>query len=238
MREHVLYFNSPSAFKDPYDCGVPPSILKMKDADFHKKIPGVFDGVSSRFSAILKEPEVRQTFAKWREKVGVSCFSDSPKNLLMWSQYGGGGGGFCLKYDTQKMFDWERANAPLLFQVEYRETWPDNDIFQLWNNGEIHPFVPLAKYKYKAWEHERELRLFVEEKGKVPYNPEALTGVYLGPNINHSDEERIRSIVEQNYPHIDINVDIRHGVLSTRDYSVDFSNLEDIYGKLEDFIDV
>lgn len=228
MREHVLYFNSPSAFKDPYDCGVPPSILKMKDADFHKKIPGVFDGVSSRFSAILKEPEVQQKFAKWREKVGISCFSDSPRNLLMWSQYGGGGEGFCLEFDTQKMFDWEHANAPLLFPVEYCKTWPDNDIFRLWNNGERHPFVPLARYKYKVWEHEQESRLFVEEKGKVPYNPEALTGVYLGPRISESQRELVCSIVEQKCPHIDINVNIWHGMLSTRGYLVDFVNWKEV----------
>jgi hypothetical protein len=123
------------------------------------------------------------------EERGVTCFSESPSNTLLWSHYGGAHKGICLEFDT---------SSPLLQRlhaVRYSDDIPEFDIVETLVGNESR-ILDVMLTKAGCWSYEQEWRAIHREADKeYCYGVEALTGVYLGAALTESERDLICHIL-------------------------------------------
>lgn len=233
LKNQIIYFNSPRNFNDPYDCSVTPRIRIPSDAEV--------ESVRSEYLKELKEDNpLRQNFnrattarlrdifvrsaantaaeniKKFSELRGVSCFSEGCNDLLMWAHYGGNYRGFCLEFDT--------SYFQRLHKVKYSEIMPTFDPIPILRHElDVSDFMSIFTTKSLSWAYEKEWRAIHESAGtNFGYPPEALTGVYFGPEISQAALEIICLILRgQNE-----TVRFWQGVRDPLEYKVDFNKVD------------
>jgi hypothetical protein len=201
IKRQVLFFGSPLNFNDPYDCALTPNIQPPKDEDVERlradylRRNGLNEGQKHEFETWSTE-ELRAMLLRSAQGVikelidtflasrGVTCFSERNDDLLMWSHYGGRYRGVCLEFNTAiDPFDRVR-------QVRYVSSLPQLDVASILLRGKFDPVRELYCTKSDSWRYEREWRAFHEVAGtQYVYPPEALTGVYFGPDIDDESLE-------------------------------------------------
>lgn len=205
LKKQIIYFGSPAAFNDPYDCALNAGIrfptkkevetFRLKHIDFKgKPFKEVKLGMSRLARTVLNK-----IIRNFRLNRGVSCFSENNDELLMWAYYGQKYTGFCLEFDTT------RSNFFCLARkVTYDKNLPVLDIQTIIENTDTDEIVTkLFSTKSKSWEYESEWRLFHEEAGKkCVYKREDLTGVYFGSEMNKDDIQIICSILQDCNPKV------------------------------------
>jgi len=233
LKGRVIYFGSPLGFSDPYDCAVSPliesptdtEVIELRDtlvnssdmdSDHIEKLKqhdlDVIRDVLLQASKVALENEIKKFLAQR----GVSCFSERNDDLLMWAQYGGVYRGFCLEFSS---------NAEVLSKARkvcYPPTPPSLSVHSLLLPSELSIVDTLFCTKPRAWMHEREWRAAHAKAGlAVVYNPDDLTGVYFGSEIDLHSLEIVRSIVEAEHQ----NVRFWKGYRSTTEFRVLFHEL-------------
>jgi hypothetical protein len=203
LKGQVIYFGSPLKFNDPYDCALAPNILCPTDAETESiraaylKMPELPERSREQFETFdtsrLRDILIRAARTGFSTIVdefltqqGVACFSERNDDLLMWSHYGGHYKGFCLEFDT--------SNEPFqkIHQVKYVSMLPGINISTALLGNGFHPVQELFCTKSTAWEYEKEWRAIHGVAGtQFCYSPQALTGVYFGPDIDQQSLEII-----------------------------------------------
>lgn len=210
----VMYFGSPENFNDPYDCRTPPTfrdstaeqlVNALKKGKFPaKSLPNVRGllGKDALKSEVIRHANamLRREYTKLREQYGVACFSMHRDNLLMWSQYGGHGKGFCLAFDVR---DKLLFPAGKIIPVQYSAGWPDVGDTMKMLDQKINPREFLA-HKSKDWAYEQEWRLLGERKSEKRYDAKTLKAVYFGTEATKGTREIVRLIVQEKYPHTEL----------------------------------
>lgn len=229
VKSQILYFWSPSAFNDPYDCAITPNIRRPSDAqvknwleEFHASRQ--FTPEEMEAARKTSMDEVRETmwsaasatFAKGLSEFirqrGIACFSEINDDLLMWSHYGGRYRGFCLEFDTN-IEPFGRAKP-----VQYVERFPELDIGEVLNGG-AETIEHLYWTKSISWKYEREWRALHNVAGtEYIYPAEALTGVYFGPDMDFQSIEIVSLILRGQHE----NVKLYGGKRSTKEFRVTF----------------
>jgi hypothetical protein len=233
LKNQTIYFSSPRTFNDPYDCSVTPAIRIPTDADVedirrrYLADPSIGSPVREQLQRATIEG-LRQMFVKsaseiaaakvkeFSEMRGVSCFSESCNNLLMWAHYGGNYRGFCLEFDT--------AYLAKLQKVHYSTEMPSFDPVPILKDElEADAFMSTFSSKSLSWAYEKEWRVIHAKKDtSYGYPPEALTGVYFGPEISQAALEIVCLILRgQNE-----TVAFWKGTRSTSTFKVDFSQFD------------
>ena len=160
-----------------------------------KKINFVYDQL---------EQMVKQMHTKLGEVIGITCFSETPQNMLMWSHYANKHTGICVEYDFSRLFS--TAANTLLFPVAYTNKRPlfPIDKLEIGVDGKVKDGQPLPAealieiikaltIKSKVWEYEREWRHIVFTKDapnrlvKLPI----ISKIILGINISPADKGKI-----------------------------------------------
>jgi Protein of unknown function (DUF2971) len=109
---------------------------------------------------------------------GVTCFSETNENLLMWSHYADRGQGICLEFDT--------AYAPFdkFRKVDYTEDIPEIDLTQVLIEDDHDEILRLYCTKSLHWSYEREWRgIHMVADTSFTYETECLRAVYFGTEI-------------------------------------------------------
>lgn len=138
----------------------------------------------------------------------------------MWGHYGGKYKGFCLEFSTAYL-PFSKANP-----VRYVNRVPDVSVTPFLTGSQLDA-VKAAKDLYliksASWFYEKEWRIVHKEVGTFyHYEAQALTGVYLGPEIKREALEIIALIFRgQNQ-----SVKLYRGDRSTSDFKVDFTEIE------------
>ena len=231
LKNQVVYFGSPLAFNDPYDCALFPSIAEPSDDDVERirahylAKDGLDAGIRRSFETAtvaglrvmlmrtgqnVVEEQV-QNFLKTR---GVSCFAERPDNLLMWSHYADHHRGFCLEFRT----DLEPLNTKTR-QVKYSSSMPQFTLTRMLCDGDYEEVLDLYCTKAKEWEYEREWRGLHKQAGTAyTYDSKALTGVYIGAKASFTAFEIVALILAgQNE-----DVKLWKGERSRSEFAVDF----------------
>lgn len=231
LKNQSIYFSAPRNFNDPYDCSVVPKIKMLTDeeieglrnsyildthglpvnAQFKKSSISTLREILMNSASKIIEEKVRE----FSEVRGVSCFSESCDDLLMWAHYGGNYRGFCLEFDT--------SHLQKLHKVRYSEMMPVfNPAPILSPDLDVTEFMSIFSTKSLSWAYEKEWRAMHETAGTLyGYPPEALTGVYFGPEISRAALEIICLILAgQNE-----SVRFWKGVRDPNKYKVDFDNI-------------
>ncbi len=197
----------PSKFNDPYDCLVPPEVVKelhktrasdpanffmaksvirevQKDNPLAKIHLGTKDQKAKLANYLVQskkslDPEQLEESAKnMRSNLAISCFSISPFEMYFWSHYGGCHKGYCVEYE----FSSEIFNK-YLHPVEYTEEWPVKNFKTKYKGA--HASLALIKSK-KDWSAEHEWRFVMSDKDpeqlllKKSVPDVKISAIYLG----------------------------------------------------------
>lgn len=234
LKKQCLYFANPSSFNDPYDCAI---LAELSDLtveqieDFknsyinNEKTPDHVKNYmkisTNQFIGDNLKSTISDELNKIRERVypsiGITCFSESNSDLLMWSHYGGKYKGFCLEFDSEcELFAKAR-------KVKYSDEMPKFDPMSFLKSGTDNEFMNLFSIKSKSWEYEKEWRVFNLQSGmQSPYPEQALTGIYFGPDIESECLEIVALIVSNQNRH----VKLFKGKRSTSVFKVEFEEVE------------
>ncbi|HVZ47069.1 MAG TPA: DUF2971 domain-containing protein [Ramlibacter sp.] len=233
LKNQVIYFNSPLQFNDPYDCALSPSIKDLSDEDVEKirshylSRPDISDRPRFEFET-MTVPALRAMLLKTGQDVlekqvrqfvsqrGVSCFSEVPDNLLMWSHYASHHRGFCLEFRT------DAEPFQRIRPVTYSKTMPEYDLAKMLYDRDFDHIESLYCTKGWDWSYEREWRCIHKEGGTAfTYAAEALTGVYFGSQASFTTIEIVALILAGQNEH----VQLWQGARSKSAFSVEFRQM-------------
>lgn len=232
-----IYFSSPSAFRDPFDCQIPPNWRAKTDAElveyFEARYP---DGLESIKESLKMDRErhlsiIEQRFiTKVNTESGVCCLAKTPRSSLLWAHYAAGHRGFCVGLDhhfldeqLQKLFEQRQIMCDDLV-VQYCRRVP---VLNPFHENDREWFLQHYRYKAHDWRYEHEHR-FVMIKGgtlsaeerSVNISPGCIFEVILGCRIEPEAEDDIRravALLRTSNPAISI----KRAVISGRSYEYD-----------------
>lgn len=163
------------------------------------------------------------------ESFGITCFSERPDNILMWSYYADKHSGFCVEYDFTKIKQLEILM--MLFPVIYSEKRPSVPM-SMFDVKDIHniaissstegitDMIIALLTKSKYWENEEEWRIiyFLNNLENQCLRADIISKIYLGANISEENEMIIRSIVKKK----DREISIEKYTLNAEKYKLDY----------------
>jgi hypothetical protein len=233
LKNQVIFFGSPKNFNDPYDCALFPTIKEPSDeevenirahylsqTDLPEKARNEFlNSTSTKLRSMLLrigQNVLENEIAKFRSGRGVSCFSETPSSILMWSHYAGNHRGFCLEFDaTSEPFNKIR-------KVSYSQTMPAFDLVPMLCDQDFDQILDLFCTKSADWEYEREWRAMHKNAGTAFHYPaSALTGAYFGPQASFTSIEIAALVLSGQNP----DVKLWQGSRSESEFSVVFKHV-------------
>lgn len=194
----ALFFNSPEAFNDPFDCN-----LRLI--------------TPSEYGVDLEQNQQRliEKCKKFARSRGIACFTPHWDNTLMWAHYGEKFEGFCLGYEFiypfyQHIEFVDNKVKPFIVYngIDYcltqfsldeviyapKDEFPKTSEFYL-EDPEIELEELILRYKAKDWNYEHECRLsFIDGKGIHPV-PGKLKEVYFGLRMNTEKKRVLHTIL-------------------------------------------
>jgi len=197
LENSTLKFSKPSEFNDPFDCN-----LTIDTNNSKEEIDTYISMI--RISKNLNEKQVAELGRKYfdpdelfaitnksigeaTESFGVTCFSKTHDNLVMWAHYADKHKGVCLKFDI--LADAEFFMTP--FPVIYKKEYPIYNYIR--NRDGLGKF--LLETKSVDWKYENEIRVMKKGAGLYNFNKDSLCEVIFGANTPARDKETIEKMV-------------------------------------------
>jgi hypothetical protein len=188
-----IWFSDPTRFNDPFDCalriGEEELSFDAYKAEEEKLLAdmNVSPADLQAIRAVPIEERHRLVAPVIHRKVdegldliqGVSCFSATPYDLLMWGHYGDGHRGFCLEFDTEK-------DKPLFSKAKQVKYSHDRISLKMDRiiAGDLAHMLELLLLKAKCWEYEQEWRVLHTEKNTLfGYDRASLSRVIFGARM-------------------------------------------------------
>lgn len=192
----TIFFNQPSNFNDPYEKG---QVFVNKEQLEVKHNPHIGVSFNQEENESIFFHGVDYDVSSGLDlNIGMSCFSSTPKEHLMWTHYAESHRGICLEYEFEikenRITDIEGDILPL--KVEY----PSKPMGapQLYkNNKNMGRLVPADFYKYKPsqYKYEGETRLIsLDKSGIKGVKQTCLKKVIFGIKLSDEDRESILRI--------------------------------------------
>lgn len=181
-----LWLSSPKAFNDPFDMKGRLDITgdaaaqRRRYRSLAKEHGSSWKRARSFAAQMMRRPEAERRKALQRildenlAKTGVCSLTGDPRNILMWSHYGGQHSGICLQFETSRCLGTLGRAIP----VEYSETYPLVD----WVEDFERHLASCVLRKYKGWEYEQEYRIVLpgQANSHISFAPDALVGILVG----------------------------------------------------------
>lgn len=156
------------------------------------------------------EGKSKNLIKEWAKQVNsnfaISCFSEYPSNVLMWSHYANKHSGFCVEYDFTKIkdLDYVIRLMPVLYS-EQRQFVPlqildYSDLKNIKVSGDYKTIVEIMLLllgKSEIWAYEKEWRLICEQNlldSNLNCNLPIVSAVYLGANVSPENEFKIGNL--------------------------------------------
>jgi hypothetical protein len=207
QKTRSIWFSSPSAFNDPFDCALQVISPDLSQMDTERALAWARLHVPAQYQAQIADQlqpseefrqaitiSVQQFFEKQRavelEKYGISCFSAKNDDLLMWGHYANGHRGICLEFDTNKE---PFMNAR---PVTYSNTVPLFSPIDILDGNVDNIVEALILTKNSCWSYESEWRIPLNSsRVAIKYQDVALTGVYFGAKISNTHREIVQHLL-------------------------------------------
>ncbi len=128
--------------------------------------------LSDSFSALV---------AQIQEKVGIYSLSKTVLDELLWAYYANSHAGFCIEYDLEKLDKLTKFAGS--FDVVYQDLIPKIQFDMLVRNDTesiLETLKLTSGTKSKKWKHEDEIRIIMDNFGKVEYDFRAVKAIYFG----------------------------------------------------------
>ncbi|MDR0437899.1 MAG: DUF2971 domain-containing protein [Bacteroidales bacterium] len=225
ISEQTVYFAQPSDFKeDPYDCKLPNKILtkeeiydnflqieKSRNPNRTRQEYRKFARDATKESLMTDENyqklKFEEQFADFDRDAGVLCLTADAYNFEMWNKYANLHKGFCVGFDTQKMFDQIQPHS--YGNVIYCDKLPKITPFNpyLGNDGKrqyLEDFCKQIISKERKWEFEKEYRIFENYSNPnykrdrvVKLSKDCLKEIIFGAMMPQKQIDEIISICKQ-----------------------------------------
>lgn len=152
FRTHSFYYSDANIFNDLHECVISPE----QNSTIHGHSNLIFDA---------------------RKNYRILCLSRTKNSSLMWAHYANSYKGICLEFDFVSGDN--HFNKPN--QIIYQDTPPIITDSQLRSKTDISREMFL--YKHSLWAYEQEWRVFKPNTDPhiVPFHPNSLKAVYIGP---------------------------------------------------------
>lgn len=147
---------------------------------------------------------IKGLYIRLSKILGISCFSVTSDNILMWSHYANKHRGICIEYDFSLLEQLENINAFLL-PVIYSTERPLLPVDKLdLENGQatqesvmrIMPDLIIAILtKSEFWGYENEWRFIALAEPKQPVKLPIISRIFTGANITEDDYNKVVSAI-------------------------------------------
>jgi Protein of unknown function (DUF2971) len=175
------------------------------------------------------EAEARELFAKIQQGARIIAFCDRSDSPLLWSHYANSYEGACLHF-TGGAFERRLSNFGYVSYSTHRPTYPLSLALELsarkrtgYSDDNLRQAESdkLVFYTKAAdWAYEREVRIVytAPRQTSLPFQPDGLLSVILGPRMSSDNEARLRDLLARSrVPHLPV----RKASLSTNSFSVE-----------------
>lgn len=193
LNRSELRFVSPYTFNDPFD-----SQIKEQTKWTKESIQSVIDKNPQTYTDLAKKallanpPDLfgkffSQALTNSISKIGVTCFSRRPDNLLLWSHYAKGHEGICLKFNIThdpNFFVWT-------LPMKYPKDYPVLDYVV--DSRDLVGKIITTKSIH--WKYEEEIRTLQKTSGIFTHNPQCLTEIIFGCKTPPDEINKVRSLL-------------------------------------------
>lgn len=219
LQDNSIYFASPKSFEDIHDCNVPESfptkeelydIFLQKSKETYPNRTRTMHRAFARYwrqHSPLANPrrlknELEQLNIDFNNRFGVLSLTANPNNEEMWVKYGKSHEGFCIGFDTSKLFEADSMGGG---EVEYSDKLPVIDFI---NDDFWEKHMKNIFFKETKWQFEQEYRLHkmwknnisdIERNIKLPEG--CIIEIILGKKMSDKNKEEIKKIVLSRYPY-------------------------------------
>lgn len=228
-----LYLNSPDDFNDPFDtsaklvCESTPSELRKRFSDIVKKRSsevtkkereGMVTNMMVKHSANNNE-WISDTFKKNTSSAGVFCMTTDPRNILMWSHYGGKHKGVVLQFEIAR----DPRSLLYALKVHYSNEYP---IYNYAYEMDTDTFNAVMLRKAEAWRYEEEWRILRVGGAHTfqPFKPHAMTGVIFGCKATENFKEKIRHLIKRRQEKYGQDIKFFQSIQNGSKYAVSISS--------------
>lgn len=196
-------------FNDPFDCNIPIAYeLLLTDEvlgeAFVRKLVG--HKGEEEVQKRLKEAKHRDPnfIAKYKEDVHNSnrkvhgVFSVTPinNNILMWSHYANSHKGFCVGFDSVKLFEHLGGGGPVSYLKEFPIISPVED------RDKQYGCQVMTKSIHWGYEVEYRLTTFQKTNQNIDIPKEAITEVVFGAKMLPEHKKEIKILLTEKLPHV------------------------------------
>jgi hypothetical protein len=143
----------------------------------------------------------KQELEELNKTFGVFSTSLIPDNILMWSHYADNHKGFCIGFNSTKLFA-SLGGKGMGGAIEYSEKYPTVSPLDTTHKK----LVDQLNTKASFWNYELEYRVIriVNATRIVSLPDDAIVEVILGASIDPAHKSEILMITEKRYPHAKI----------------------------------
>ena len=212
-----IYLSAPKELNDPFDCGIDIAYHTLVDnpdlelAFCRKTAKNILKNLSPEQIEVEVQKKVAEgrfrDEAFWEkqiifernamnEKYGLFCITPIHDNILMWAHYSNSHKGFCVGFNSEKLFETVRGRGGnIIYSDYYPEISPlIEDVLEL--------FMHQTNTKAKFWSYEIEYRIFKNvDDGRIKIIPnDVVSEIILGCNISERNKSEIIQIAGELYP--------------------------------------
>ncbi len=182
-----FWLSSPEDFNDPFDMAAhveSESTLDERRAKIVRLVRERGSGLSRRereqkIADLMSEHtnnknKMKDILDDNTRKCGVICFSEDPRNLLMWSHYCHHHRGFVIQFEISR----DAQNLVGAIPVSYGLPFPRFN----WYTGEPEQMRGVLLNKFEGWKYEKERRIIrnLDAHKHIHFKPEAITSIIIG----------------------------------------------------------
>jgi hypothetical protein len=212
-----IFLQNPVSFEDHEDCQIvlPYSKLSieqlrtigvkhrsdpesdgMPDDDFEKYL-------IHRHASIVSAGERGDREAVLAQAKRIGVFSMTPRwdNPYLWNKYGAGGTGFCVEFDSTKLFQYVSELGIGLYadEVTYSDSALEIDLTKE-DNGAWSKLLSTKKIKWKDEEEDRLITYGIKDENRaVQLEDGIIRSIIVGENISQKNMNLIRSVLQRRY---------------------------------------
>ncbi|RYX82989.1 DUF2971 domain-containing protein [bacterium] len=213
-----IAFSRPDRFNDPFDCSV--ELLKIESASTRAHMAGAFERILKnnyseryRLKRQLDRATDQQVEALAKRGLnseyshrGVTSFSTSFNEILMWAHYCKNHNGICIGYNTQGIYSFlhSRINEIGYLPIDYVPSLNKKSLYPVSDQAILY----MLKTKSDIWKYEKEVRItgtnFIFNEHLLNFiklEPGILSHLYIGINVG-PDRNKLLELARTCNPNI------------------------------------
>ena len=194
----TMWYSSPANFNDPFDCALTIDLRKFDESIEHAIGVGINRGsINPELPKSKKLPteverqlylQIRQLLRQSATKLGLCCFSEDPRSILMWAHYANDHKGFCVEYPSTENTNLSKEVSSVMYSANI----PSLSIADLSPENSAKTVELLWRTKATCWRYEKEWRALAPEGEKSYPAPASIASIIFGERMPENDRQIIR----------------------------------------------